>query len=152
MLRIQHRALEHDEFPGLQLENRPFVAVGGYPDEMFLFLALAVGEVIGHPPLDILPFPIEIALSLENGASDQSVEPAANFGDAALELKRPQLDAKFRDQQLLETGLYLVMPGTAGEMMQKVERRLREGHFGPFGIAKGSLTDLRGFSEMSAFS
>jgi hypothetical protein len=75
-----------------------------------------------------LPFPIEIALGLEYRAADQGIKPPANLGDAPLELKRTQLDAKFRDEQLLETRLHLIMTGSAGEVPQKVDRRLRLNH------------------------
>ena len=63
---------------------------------MLALLALPVGEIIGHPPLDIGPFLVEIALRLENRTADQGVDPALDLGNALFEIEvsqsGPELD------------------------------------------------------------
>jgi hypothetical protein len=147
LLRVEHGAFDDGEFPGLQLKNRPFLAIGGDPDEMLFLLALAVGKIIGHPSFNVLPFPVEIALGLENRAADQGFEPPAHFGHAALEIERAEFDAELLDEQLAEICLHLVMTGPAREMPYKINGCLRGRHrrIGRLEIAKAArrLPDLR---------
>lgn len=129
---IEDRALDDREAARLQLEHGPIPAVRGDADEMLPLLALAVGEIIGHPPLDILPFPVEILLGLEDRAADQGVEPAADLGHPALEIEGAEFDPELLDEQLPEIRLDLVVTGAAREVAQKVRRRLRFGHRRPW--------------------
>jgi len=117
--------LTSSSVPCRQIEDRPVQPVRGDADEALALLSLAVGEVIRHPPLDVRPLPIEIALGLEDGAADQGVEPPAHLRHPALEIERVQLDAEFLDQQLAEIRLYFVVAGAVGEMADKVLRCLR---------------------------
>jgi hypothetical protein len=80
---------------------------------MLVLGALAVGQIVRHPPLDIRPFPVQVALGLENGAADQGVQPAADFGNPLLEIERAQFDPEFRDEQLPEIGLDPIMARAA---------------------------------------
>ena len=131
LLAVEGRALDDDEPAGVELVHRPFQAIGRDPDKMLALLALAVGEVIGHAPLDIRPFTIEIALGLEDRPANQGVEPAAHLGHAALEVDGAKLDGELLDQQRTEIGLDLVMAGTAREMAQQLDRPVPLRHASP---------------------
>ena len=113
---IQRRALNGDELPRLQLEHCPSLPIGRDPNKMLFLLALAVGEIVGHSPFNVLPFPVEIALCLKNRAPNQSVEPSAHLRHAPLEFKRAEFDLEILDEQLPEVGLDLVVPRSARQV------------------------------------
>src|SRR5580704_14678314 len=62
-----------NELAACEFKNRPLAPVSGYANEMLALLALSVGEIIRHPPLNIAPFFVEIAFCLKNRAPDQGI-------------------------------------------------------------------------------
>ena len=129
LLGIELRLLQLGERAARQLEDGPAQPVAGDADEAGALLALAIGQVVRHPPGDILPFLDEIALRLEDGAADEGVETSPYLRHAPLEIERAALGAELLDQQLAEVGLDLVMAGLRGEVAEDVEgaRALRHG-------------------------
>jgi hypothetical protein len=93
LLGIELRLLQLGERAARQLEDGPAQPVAGDADEAGALLALAIGQVVRHPPGDILPFLDEIALRLEDGAADEGVETSPYLRHAPLEIERAALGA-----------------------------------------------------------
>jgi cytochrome b561 len=120
--------LDLDELALLEGKYDPSAAVRGDADEGLARLRLAIGEIIGHFALDILHFGSEIALGLEHGPPDQSIDAALDF-DSLLETHVARPDADIGDKQLPKVGLDCIMvAGLAGEMLEDGERFGGGGH------------------------
>ena len=98
---------------------------------MLALLALPVSEIVRHPPLDIGPFLVEIALRLENRAADQGVDSTLDLGNALFEIEIGQSGPELDHQQLAEIRLHFVMARLAVQMPKQ-----RDG-FGLVGHARG---------------
>ena len=131
---VERGFFQLDELIAAALEHDPLKSVGCDTDEALAFLTLAIGKIIRHSPNDIVPFLIEIALGLENGATDQRIETSSHLRNPALKIERSQLDAEFLDQELAKIRLHLIVPRAGGEMAQEVA--------GPRIVGQGFL-DLR---------
>jgi hypothetical protein len=70
-----------------ELKNRPLAAVGSYADKMLALFALSVSEIIRHPPINIVPFSVEITLGLENRTPDQGVNATLDLGNSLFEIQ-----------------------------------------------------------------
>lgn len=76
-------------------------------------LALAVRQVIRHPPEHISQLEIEVALGFEHRPTHQSVHPPGDNRSAYFEVERRPFYSELPDQQFLEIGLDSVVVGGA---------------------------------------
>ncbi len=95
---------------------------------MLFLRTLAISEVVGHSPFNIVPLAVEISFRFKDSSANQRIEPPAHLRHLALKFECAQFNFEFFDQQLPEIGFDLVVPGTAGEVTQKVGGRLRLSH------------------------
>jgi hypothetical protein len=90
--------------------------------------AFAIREVIWHPSEHIRQFAIKIALRLENSATDESVQSAADFGLTFFEPQAGTISPEFLHEQFEEISLDFVVTGLAGKIAKKIQARFRQSH------------------------
>jgi len=85
--RVEDCLFYFHELAAREFEKRPLATVGRYANEMLALLALPVGEIIRHSPLNIAPFFVEIMLCLKNRAPNQGINATLDFRNPLFKIK-----------------------------------------------------------------